>query len=98
MGKWFFMYLHLGGSCVVRFENVIGIFDIEKTTSDPITKNYLNKAGKAGEVIYPTNDLPRSFVVTSENNKAKYNKCNKDKQKIYLSQFTTNKLTMNDVQ
>ena len=43
---------------------MIAVFDIENTSTSHITRDYLNKAGKAKKVIYVTEDMPKSFVVT----------------------------------
>ena len=38
------MYLHLGQSVVVAYRDVIGIFDMDNTTSSRLTRNFLNQA------------------------------------------------------
>lgn len=43
---------------------MIAVFDIENTSTSQITRDYLNKAGKMKKVIYVTEDMPKSFVVT----------------------------------
>lgn len=58
------MYLHLGGDTVVRTEDVVGIFDLENTTSGANTRKFLAQAERSGQVINVTDELPRSFVVT----------------------------------
>lgn len=57
------MYLHLGQEVVVRRRDVIGVFDIENTTVSRNTREFLNKAEKAGQVGYINYDLPKSFTV-----------------------------------
>lgn len=42
------MYLHLGQSVVVPFRDVIGLFDMDNTTSSHITRSFLNRAEKEG--------------------------------------------------
>lgn len=58
------MFIHLGESCVIRKKDMIAVFDIENTSTSAITREYLNKAGKRRQVIYVTEDMPKSFVVT----------------------------------
>ena len=76
------MYIHIGGTTVLRTENIIGIFDLDNTTVSARTRNYLNRAEKQGSVIIVAEDLPKSFIVTEE----------EGEQKIYLSQLSTQTL------
>lgn len=61
------MYLFLGGNSTVRKGDVIGIFDIEETSVSRITADFLNSEQKLGRVIYASEDMPKAFVVCSEN-------------------------------
>lgn len=73
------MYIHLGQDTVIKQEDIIGIFDLDTSTVSRHTKNYLNKAQKMGEVVYVTNELPKSFIL-----------CVKDKKRvIYISQLSS---------
>lgn len=57
------MYLHLGQSVVVPYRDVIGIFDLDNTTSSHLTRAFLKRAEQGGRVISVSGDLPRSFVI-----------------------------------
>ncbi len=70
------MYLHVGNDVVIHHKDVIGIFDLENTSVSKYTKEYLRANQKGRKVITVTQDIPKSFVVTSEKTK---------KEKIYLS-------------
>ena len=59
------MYLHLGQNVVVPEADVIGIFDLDNTTGSHITRNFLGDAEKNGRVINVSDELPRSFIVSS---------------------------------
>ena len=37
------MYLHLGSSVVIPQSDVLGIFDLDNTTSSRITRDFLNE-------------------------------------------------------
>lgn len=71
------MYLHLGSDTVVKINDIIGIFDIDKTTVSKITKEFLNSRNKDYEVFYVSPELPKSFILCSE----------KGKNKLYISQL-----------
>ena len=59
------MYLAIGNDMAVREKSIIGIFDMDNTSTSPRTRLFLEKAEHNGEVI-PCDDLPKSFVLTSE--------------------------------
>ena len=59
------MYLAIGNDMAVRDKSIIGIFDMDNTSTSKRTREFLNKAEQAGAVI-PCDDLPKSFVVTAE--------------------------------
>ena len=61
------MYLHLGQNTVVPEDDIIGIFDIDNTTSSRITRKFLSDAEKAGRVVNVSEELPRSFIVSGKN-------------------------------
>lgn len=49
----------------VREKSVIGIFDLDNTTTSKRTREFLSAAEQDGQVI-PCDDLPKAFVVTAE--------------------------------
>ena len=59
------MYLSIGNDMAVRDRAVIGIFDLDNTSTSKRTREFLDRAEKEGQVI-PCDDLPKSFVLTSE--------------------------------
>lgn len=59
------MYLSIGSDFAVRDKNVIGIFDLDNTSTSKRTREFLDRAEREGEVV-PCDDLPKSFVLTSE--------------------------------
>ena len=59
------MYLSIGNDMAVRDSSVIGIFDMDNTSTSKRTRAFLAQAEKEGEVV-PCDDLPKSFVLTAE--------------------------------
>jgi len=59
------MYLSIGNDMAVRTSSIIGIFDMDNTSTSARTRDFLTKAEKQGEVI-PCDDLPKSFIITAE--------------------------------
>lgn len=63
------MFLHLGNDIVIRKSDIIGIFDIENTTTSKQSRNFLALAEKNGEVINVSYELPKTFVVCFDGQK-----------------------------
>ena len=59
------LYLSIGNDMAVRERSVVGIFDMDNTTTSKRTRIFLEKAQKEG-VVVPCDDLPKSFVMTVE--------------------------------
>ena len=59
------MYLSIGNDMAVRDRSVIGIFDLDNTSTSKRTREFLEQAEKEGQVV-PCDDLPKSFILTSE--------------------------------
>lgn len=60
------MYIHLGGDTVINSKSVIGVFDMDTSTVNKATRDYLSKAEKEKRVTYVNYELPKSFVVTDK--------------------------------
>jgi len=76
------MYLHLGKGRVVSTDSIVGIFDLDITSQSHLTRRYLAKAEKAGQVINAAEDIPKSFVVCRDG----------EKSRVYLSQMAASTL------
>ena len=59
------MYLSIGNDMAVREQSIIGIFDMDNTSTSKRTRKFLELAEKEGQVV-PCDDLPKSFVLTAE--------------------------------
>ena len=59
------MYLQLGRDYVVNSRDIIGIFDLENTSTSRRTREFLEKSEAEGQVV-PCDDLPKTFILTQE--------------------------------
>ena len=59
------MYLNIGNDMAVRQKSVLGIFDLDNTSTSKRTREFLEQAEQEGLVV-PCDDLPKSFVLTQE--------------------------------
>ncbi|MBE6985095.1 MAG: DUF370 domain-containing protein [Ruminococcaceae bacterium] len=71
------MYLPIGADFSVRTSCIIGIFDLDNTSTSKFTRAFLSQAEKMGEVIDVSGTLPKSYIITEEFGM----------RKIYLTQF-----------
>ncbi len=69
------MFIHLGENTVITDKKIIGVFDMDTSTVNKATRDYLSAAEKNKKVEYVNFDLPKSFIVTDE--------------KIYISPINT---------
>ncbi len=60
------MYLYLGGETAIKSDKIIGIFDMDTSTVNKATRDYLSKAEKDKRIIYVNYELPKSFVVCDD--------------------------------
>ena len=84
------MFLHIGRDMIVRFDDIVGIFDIETATTSKITREYLNASPKK-KIVSVTDELPKSFVVCGSNHCGGLNskKSDKNNTKVYISQISS---------
>ncbi len=74
------MFLHIGNNCIINDKNIVAVFDIDSSSISVKTRNFLNKAEKEKNIINISTDIPRCFIVCSENDK---------KNVVYLSQLSS---------
>ncbi|MDR2531486.1 MAG: DUF370 domain-containing protein [Oscillospiraceae bacterium] len=61
--------MHLGGDVSIYCDDLIGLFDLERTSVNPSVNSFLAAAQKRGGIYYCSYDLsnmPKSFVVTDD--------------------------------
>ena len=76
------MYINIGSDMAVRDKTIIGIFDLDNTTCSKHTRKFLSQAEDDGRVITVTDDIPKSFLLTSEYGM----------DRVYLCQFNAQTL------
>ncbi|NLO47042.1 MAG: DUF370 domain-containing protein [Clostridiales bacterium] len=73
------MYLYLGQNIVVSKKNVVGIFDLDNASSSHITREFLARAERKGQVFDISGELPKVFAVCER----------KGETIVYLSQLSS---------
>ena len=59
-------YLHLGEGVTLRCRDLIGVFDLERSTVSPLTRRFLADAQKGGRVVTVSYEMPKAFAVCAE--------------------------------
>ena len=66
------MYLHAGNGKNIREKKIIGIFDMDNATISSVTRKFLTSEQKKNRVYSVSSDIPKSFILyTEENNRNK---------------------------
>lgn len=60
------MYLHLGNNKIIRYQDIVGIFDMDNATVSSVSRAYLRQAQKTGRLISITDEIPKSMVLTAD--------------------------------
>ena len=76
-------FLHVGQNVLLPDRRIIGIFDLDNTTTSRRTRDFLEKAQSDSVVVDTCDDLPRTFIVCDH----PYHK-----QIVYLSQLNSQTL------
>ena len=76
-------YLHIGMNVMVEDRRVIGIFDLDNTSTSKKTREFLQGAEQEGVVQSACEDIPRSVVVWYHSYRV---------QIVYLSQINSRTL------
>ena len=76
-------YLHIGQNVMIPDRRIIGIFDLDNTSTSKHTRAFLKGAEAESVVVDACEDIPRSFLVCDH----PYHK-----QIVYLSQLNSQTL------
>ena len=76
-------YLHIGQNVMLEDRRIIGIFDLDNTTTSKHTRAFLQQAEEDGVVMSACEDIPKAFLVCDH----PYHR-----QIVYLSQLNTKTL------
>ena len=60
------MYIPIGNDMAVRDRSIVGIFDLDNCSYEKRTREFLARAEQHGEVVPATDNLPKSFILSSE--------------------------------
>lgn len=69
------MYVNIGADRMIFCDDIVGVFDLDNTTTSKITRSFLKRCEREEKSESAVTDIPHSFVVTDE--------------KVYISQYSS---------
>lgn len=73
------MFLHIGEGKILNKKEIVGIFDLENTSTSKKTREFLRKNEKKRNVVYVSEEIPKTFIITKD-------------EKVYISQISSQTL------
>ncbi len=71
-------YLHIGNNFSVSVCDIVGIFDMDRTTVGGVTRKFLKTAEKNGICMTSASQLPKSFIIAGK----------QGRERVYISQLS----------
>lgn len=56
-------YLHLGLDTSIEIKNIVGIFDLDTTSTSKHTRDFLSLCEKESRVVNVSYELPKSYIL-----------------------------------
>jgi hypothetical protein len=60
------MYVNIGADKMIFCKDIVGVFDLDNTTTSKITRSFLQRCEKENRSENAVTDIPHSFVVSSD--------------------------------
>ena len=60
------MYIDIFTDVLVDSEKIVGIFDLDNTTTNKFTNYFLNTLQKENKITYLVSDIPKSFILMED--------------------------------
>ena len=60
------MYIDIFTDVLVDSEKIVGIFDLDNTTTNKFTNDFLNSLQKENKITYLVSDIPKSFILMDD--------------------------------
>ena len=60
------MYVDIDTDSLVNGDDVVGILDLDNTTVNKFTNEFLNKMQAEGKIEYLVSDIPKSFILMKD--------------------------------
>jgi len=60
------MYIDIFTDFMVDSDDIVGIFDLDNTTTNKFTNEFLNTLQKENKITYLVSDIPKSFILMND--------------------------------
>ena len=75
-------YINIGAVQIVLKKDIVGIFDLDSSSTTTDTKRFLAKCQEQKHLYPVGNDIPKSFVLTAEGRK----------ERVFMTQLSVNSI------
>ena len=60
------MYIEIFTDYLINSDDVVGVFDLDNTTTNKFTNDFLNQKQKENKITYLVSDIPKSFILMND--------------------------------
>jgi hypothetical protein len=60
------MYVDIGGDILINEKDIVGLFDLDNTTTNKYTNKFLVNKEKYGKLFDYSHDIPKSFLLLQD--------------------------------
>ena len=72
------MFLHIGEGKIIDKEKIIGVFDLETTSTSKRTREFLRNSEKKGIVKNVSEEIPKTYIICKKNGE----------ERVYITQIS----------
>ena len=72
------MFLHIGEGKIIDKEKIIGVFDLETTSTSKRTREFLRNIEKKGIVKNVSEEIPKTYIICEKNGE----------ERVYITQIS----------
>ncbi|MEE0867050.1 MAG: DUF370 domain-containing protein [Clostridia bacterium] len=72
------MFLHIGEGKIIDKEKIIGVFDLETTSTSKRTREFLRNSEKKGIVKNVSEEIPKTYIICEKNGE----------ERVYITQIS----------
>ena len=72
------MFLHIGEGKIIDKDDIIGVFDLDNTSTSKKTREFLRNSEKKGIVENVSEEIPKTYIICERNGE----------ERVYITQIS----------
>lgn len=72
------MFLHIGEGKIIDKDDIIGVFDLDNTSTSKKTREFLRNSEKKGIVTNVSEEIPKTYIICEKNGE----------ERVYITQIS----------